>query len=277
MGLIGSTLCFAQERFDSSRLGEETPKQVGQRESTAAASLSFDKYYLPLIDQKRKLTLQVVGTSRCMFGDLDVISADLQRAADSSKLQLSVESLEASRSTVLYPSTTESAQPTGGVRRFTVDVPVFDRPTVLGIFLCLAVEKNGEKLGPCSEKALMTFAEMSKPHEVDINVALGADGTFQPAPYKQAAEYVAHEKIYFFRFVIAQEDQLLVPTSPMNEKSYAELKSYMNSIGADVKDYQSLVKRLSSLGETLGSIPLKVKGKEVLISLPYYDTKRCNG
>lgn len=260
--LLGAAPCLAQEAGVASD-----------------STLGFEKLYL---SKNRKtdqwgVTVHAVGKSRCMFGDLDVISADLKRSELGAILQLSFETLGVNPGSVMYPETTVKSPNKGGVRTFSVGLPTFEKPTVIGVYLCLTSGKEGGEIEPCSKKALMPFSEMMKPHQIDKDKAIGPDGILQPAPYIETKKYISQEKIYFFRFLIAVKDHLLVPSSPMNAKSYPALKSYLISIGADVADYEALLKRIREYGEKIGSMPLRVKGKELVITLPFYDDKKCSG
>ena len=246
--------------------------------SAGATLLGFEQLRLSENRQTGglKFAVHALPKSRCMFGDLDVITADLKRSNDQSRLQLSIESLEAKTLTVVHPLSSKHSTGERGVRKFDMEISQFAKPTVLGVFLCLTSDKETD-VQPCSKKTLMKFSEMMKPHQIDLKKAIGSDGKLQPAPFVVQKKFVPHEKIYFFRFFIVDRDRLLVPTAPMNTSSYAALRSYLTSIGADVEDYDKLLERLRHYGEQLGSMPLQVKDDELQMLLPYYNGKKCGG
>ncbi len=230
-----------------------------------------------------KLDVEVERRARCMFGDLDLVQLDLERSAGSKKLQLSLESMGVSTPKVILASSTERAESGNLFRRFSFILPRFEKPTLLGLYLCSTTVKSDEKGGssvvlqPCSTKQLISFEEASRPYRVDKSKAIGADGKLQAAPLLERRSKASGDKIYFFRFVIAAEDYLLVPTQEFDEPTYAQLGAFLKSISAEVEDPEKLIARLKELGKVVGSIPTKVRSKKVVVTLPYYSRKKCLG
>ena len=213
------------------------------------------------------LNLALQPEARCMFGDLDAISLDLNEQGGTADLQATAEVLGASADQIFYGT------PNGG--SYTVSIPDFRRPTVLGLFLCSAAKQGAR--GPCSRKKLLTYRQMLAPYTLDMSLA-GSDGRyFGTVPAQAVNPNSIKNRIYFFRFAIVEGGKLEFPGKAMSETSYDTLIAALQSRDADIINAGALRETLQRFGGTLGSEPLVSSGRALQFTLPYYSAKKCAG
>ncbi len=248
-------------------------------------TLSYSRSNSP---EPRPIEVQVVSQARCMRGDLDVMMLDFQNSNRKSVLQMSIESLGSYRDVARVGKIDPEYRPKNGViGEFEVALPIFDSPTVLGVYLCAKPRaKDQDAPGPnaanpeqqnsrCSTQKIVPFDDLMRPHRVDTGKVFGPDGGLKRAPLLSRRLTGPSKRVYFFRYVIAYQNTLYVPTDFPAEKDYAQLQSYLSQVQADVKSSEELVKKIKEDNETLGSMPLEKSKGGLQITLPYYDAKKC--
>lgn len=250
-------------------------------------SLSYSRRGSP---EPRPIEVQVRSQPRCMRGDLDVMMLDFQNSNRKSVLQMSVESLGAHRNVLAVGKIDPEFRPKRDVvGEFEVELPVFDAPTVLGVYLCAKPRsEDPEAPGPnaanpenlksgCSVQEILPFDDLMRPHRVNTGKVFTEDGKLQKAPLLSRRLTGPSERVYFFRYVIAFQSTLYIPTESFKESDYELLQSYLSRVEADVKDSKKLVQRLKDDHKKLGSVPLAKTKRGIEITLPYYSSKKCGG
>jgi len=213
------------------------------------------------------LDIAVRRDARCNFGDLDAISLDMGILGDDGGLQLTAEVLGGESDQIYY------ADSAGG--GWSLRLPHFARPTVLGLFLCSA-SKTGPRV-PCSQQRLQDYRGRCGPHTLDMTRA-GSDGrNFGSVPARAVSPETVKDRIYFFRFAILQGDRLEFPGRAMNDERYDSLIAELQQRNADVVSPAALRETLQRYGSTLGSEPLTRQGRGIAFTLPHYDAKKCVG
>lgn len=253
---------------------------MGQLKEGKRGSLGLKKLYLTRDKESKsqKLEIDVVPEARCTLGDLDAMLLDFRRAQGKIRLQVSLEPLVAAASEGAYSDSPVEKSGRGVLGKFSLNVPYYERPVLMGLFLCSAfIDDNLPNTKLCSDKALLSFNEIMKPHRVDPSKIIGPKGKAQPAPMMSRTTQAPRSKIYFFRFLILVRDHILVPSVPMNSERYASLMSYLASLDADVTDYDALKAEVEKFATKTTSTPLKVKSNHLEIILPYYSRKKCMG
>ena len=83
------------------------------------------------------LAIQVVSQPQCSSGELDAMMLDFQNSNRKYVLQMSIETLDSHQRINRVGAIDESFRPKGPViGEFKLDLPHFDTPTVLGVYLC---------------------------------------------------------------------------------------------------------------------------------------------
>ncbi len=238
----------------------------------AKPGLELKKIELPKNpDGSRRLRLFLQPQARCNFGDLDAISSDLRELGEDAELQVSAETLGTAKPDVFYGV----AEGKGDSAGYSINLPEFKKPTVLGIYLCSAA-KSGPKM-PCSQKRVQNYSEIFAPYKIDLKHTAHNGKYLGAAPAIKVDRQSISERVYFFRFMVAANGSVEFPDKPMSKNRYEQLVTKMKNSGANVADYGVLSEQLAKLGSMLGSEPFNSKNSNVLITLPYYDKKKCVG
>ena len=221
--------------------------------------LGMQKIELP----GRTLRIELQSELRCTFGDADLMRLDMAAARGEGDFQVTVEALHGPKEQVYYA--------TGDIRSgsYTVKLPEFSTATVLGVFLC-GTPKNGAKT-PCSKKKLHSYEEMFAPHQLD---------TRQPSrkgalPIAKPDPSAITDRLYFFRFVLAEGRRLEVPTKPMTVAGYERLLARLRAGKIDAGQLSALGEKLKAFGSTLQSEPLEAGKGVIRITLPRFDRQKC--
>ena len=213
------------------------------------------------------LNIAVRKEARCNFGDLDAISLDMGVLGEEAGLQLTAEVLGGSSDQIFYGAS--------GGDSYSLALPRFARPTVLGLFLCGASPSKPRT--PCSRKRLQDYKQIFGPHTIDMSQA-GSDGrNLGSVPARNVSPETVKNRIYFFRFAVIHGSKLQFPSRAMNDERYDGLITSLQQRNADVVDPASLRSTLQKYGSTLGSEPLLPAGNGIAFVLPHYDAVKCVG
>ncbi|WP_141736084.1 hypothetical protein [Oligoflexus tunisiensis] len=195
-------------------------------------------------------------TRGCIPGDLDIIRQDMEfRASSNPQLVLSLEPLDA-RSEIKpiqkNVSLTELSQ--GFSTQFVLE-PMEER-NLMGLFLCSARKGEG-----CAGQERPSMSELG---------ALQNEIRFGRRP---AGDYQPGNKTYFFLFLVAYPDRLLIHDPQQSlESSQKRLEVAMAKGGQPVSPL--LMTDVMNRLRAAGSLPAIVQSESVRIQLPYKEA-RC--
>lgn len=218
-----------------------------------------------------QLKIALTPEARCNFGDLDVITLDME--SGEAKLQLTVEEF-GGNGQVFYGKPVEEKD---AGYNFTVDLPAYKKPALFGLYLC-SVKKDSENI-PCGTFPAKSYKELIAPYTVDITRAKVKDGKLGSAPLTNQGKNDPTGKIYFFKhFLLDGKGNVEFPSTRMNEERYKDITSYISNNGGKLDNADWQITRLKLLGAALGSEPLTVKDNKIIsCTLPFYDKKKCTG
>lgn len=205
---------------------------------------------------------------RCSFGDLDVISLDNQTGKVD--LQLSVEEF-GGKGNVYYG---EAAGEKESAYHYSVSLPAYNKPTVLGVYLC-SVKKGGKS--PCGKFPVRDYNELLAPYKVDITQAeVSKDGKLGAAPLSQQGENDPSGKVYFFKFIVLDgKGNATFPQGRMTSEAYDQILASLEKQGAKIENGKWQMNRIKIIAETIGSEPLEVKDGSISLMLPFYQKEKC--
>ena len=99
----------------------------------------------------------------------------------------------------------------------------------------------------------------------------GTSFAYRPPDYQSESGYVS-DKVFFFRYVILDGEEVRFPQKALDTESHAKLARALRGAAAP----QALA-RMRYISDLLGSLPLKAQGGKIIASLPYYDPRKCQG
>ena len=236
--------------------------------STSISSIEGDS-------SKQSLTFQLSSIKRCMFGDLDALMLDIQRADHSSELQLTVEKMPLDYSSAFYGVGSKERATVAALGSYQVEIPKEDSPQIYGVFLC-SVPADRSSPQSCSMQHVVGINDMLAPYRVDSSKAMSEDGTLQPSPLTANRKYKGMYKNYYFKFLLVEGNTVTALSDALNAEQYSQLHRFLSSkVGSKMAD--KAIANIKRYGETLGSLPLQIRGSNFQIRLPYYSRKKCLG
>jgi hypothetical protein len=248
------------EIIESQKQLAKMQKAGHQRTIQLVAERAAGLQPLPLIKEQGHppaLKVDVKSFTRgCLPGDLDIIRQDLEfRAKANPNLVLSLEPLDARSNVKPIQKNLSVAELSQGLSTQFVMEPV-DKRHLMGLFLCSA--RKGE-----------TCAGQDRPSMNDLG-ALQNEIRFGRKP---AGDYPQDNKTYFFLFLVAYPDRLLIHDPKQSlESSQKRLEVAMAKGGEPISPLlmSDVMKRLRAAG----SLPAIVQSESVRIQLPYKEA-RC--
>ena len=213
-------------------------------------------------DGKWNLALKLVTEPRCFFGDRDAIGLELIRSENpETELLLTVETLpdaaETKKATVAFIKGAAKELEKG--YDLTLTVPRSSHKEILGLYIC----KDSKKEGSCRNKELRTIPAI-------LNQYDSIQGVLSP-------EFVATDKIYFFKPLIFEASGLRYPSAAMSSQRYAQLEQFINREFGLNEGSKNAITKIIEIGNTLQSRPLQMADQKLVIRLPGYAPTRCRG
>lgn len=133
-------------------------------------------------------------------------------------------------------------------------IPLKNNPESLGLFIC----KDAEKKNTCRGKELKSHGELSN--------------LFASSKTKDAAA-AKDFQIYFQNFVVKDGELLTYDNSNITQEHTGKLKGQLSKeYNLSGKDFNAALE----INKVLRSVPAKIEGKTIMLSLPYNDP-RCDG
>ena len=216
----------------------------------------------------RKLRLVVRPDARCVFGDQDAMALEMHRMARERANPAATEILF-----TIEPIVRSSFRPVveslslGEVdpkRSFVL--PQSPDRTLAGVFICMAEGRKGEARA-CRDKKVVTYDRVFNNYRVDIDPKTGS-------VHKRPSSGPVEDKVYFFRYLILQDDLVYFSPQPMTDARYKALASLLASKApGDGKEAEELA-AIKALNE-LRSLPLQKDGDQLIVTLPFYDQAKC--
>ena len=139
--------------------------------------------------------------------------------------------------------------------------------TLLGVFICMAEARQGEPRA-CRDKKVVPYDRIFNNYRVDIDPKTGS-------VHKRPSSGPVEDKVYFFRYLLLQEDLVYFSSQPMTDARYKALASLLVSkTPGDGKGTDELVGAVKALNE-LKSVPIQKDGDQLVVTLPFYDQAKC--
>ena len=139
--------------------------------------------------------------------------------------------------------------------------------TLAGVFICMAEGGRGEARA-CRDKKVVPYDQVFNSYRVDIDPKTGS-------VHKHPSSGPVEDKLYFFRYLVLQDDLVYFSSQPMSDARYKALASLLASkASGDGKGTEKLVGAVKALNE-LQSMPLKKDGDQLIVTLPFYDQTKC--
>ncbi len=139
--------------------------------------------------------------------------------------------------------------------------------TLAGVFICMAEGRQGEARA-CRDKKIVPYDKLLQDYRVEIDPKTGSI-------HKRPSSGPVEDKVYFFRYLILQDDFVYFASQPMTDARYKALASLLASKAPrDGKGTEELVGAVKALNE-LKSVPLQKDGDQLIVSLPFHDQTKC--
>lgn len=230
---------------------------------------------IPLQAVQRKPNIRLLRVSlgaqpRCVFGDLDLISLDLGQSDGELVLQLTLETLGTGADVISFGVPKEGSGKNPILRTYEVELPRFDKPTVMGLYLC-SVDTSQDREG-CGSFQVRSFDEMFERHRVRPVVK---DGRHVKSPVHPGTYVKESGSVYFYRTVLVDGDKLEFVGKSMTAKRYDQLFSTFVSRSANVVDLDTVRALVRKNGSILQSYPLASNAGALQLILPYYKEDKC--
>ena len=217
----------------------------------------------------RKLRLVVRPDARCVFGDQDAMALDMQTMAKeranpaATELLLTIEPLvPSSFQPVVASVSLGEVEPT---RSFVL--PRTPDRTLAGVFICMAERRQGGTRA-CRDKKVVPYDRVFNNYRVDIDPKTGVH-------HKRPSSGPVEDKVYFFRYLVLQDDLVYFSSQPMSDARYGALASFLApKVPGNGKGTEELIGAVKALNE-LQSLPLKKDGGQLIVTLPFYDKAKC--
>ena len=225
-------------------------------------------------DKTQLLKVSLNLTSRCSFGDMDLIGLDLLESVGRTGLQLTVETLDQDKPEVFYGDRVLEVVDGSRLTSFEVELPKSASSRLLGVFLC-SVDLSSEERKGCGQMERREFSKMIARYKVDIRNSIKPDGTLGVGLIERQKPGHQYENVYFFKPFVLDGSQISFSTVPMNEVRYGKFYSEVDSKLKEEKDLDQKKKTLEGWSSTLKSEPLFADSGSLGIVLPYLDNKKC--
>jgi len=204
------------------------------------------------------LPLRIKSTPRCMFGDFDLIAADMGGGKQGS-LILTVERLDEPAAPPLAMASLYGPGLGAAILSrdgYGLELPpaAASAPQLLGIYIC----RDAARTGRCGDKPLVPFGQ-----------ALDAHSSKNPAAQVKVAD-----KVYFFSFIIASGGKIHFSNQLFDDDVLARLPAQVRALLKSAPDPAAFT-RLTKAIRTIGSEPLALDGGKLVIDLPRVDIRRC--
>ncbi len=201
------------------------------------------------------LRLRIVAQPRCMFGDYDLIIADLGSSKERSVI-LTIEQLLGPPGAPLAAASVyggEGGAVAGPGHELSLQMPPIPAAKLYGLFLC----RDAAGSGSCAGKPAVSFMEALKPY-------------MAPRP----PDFQVTDKIYFFSFLVAAPDGVYFLDELMSDATIARLPAQLRALG--VQTATDEFTKLHELVRILGSAPLRHEDGRLVIDVPRLDQERCS-
>lgn len=221
----------------------------------------------------KKLQVVVSTERRCMFGDLDLISLDLQHAEKDLTLQLSLEPIVTGAAEPVFGTLVEKGE-SGALGTYEFLLSETKKPVLMGLYICAF--PASEKTKTCGSLPLKTFEQMFKKYQIDMDKAADEakkNGKLGSVPHRVINDPGAQGNIYFFRFLIVSDSLVEYPDKAMNVDRYNRFFQHARNRGIDTAEIEDIVVQQS---RQLGSLPLGSSGSRLQVVLPFYDRDKCS-
>ena len=225
---------------------------------TATAALGEQRQLAELpLRADGALPVKLVSSGRCMFGDYDLIAADLL-AAEVPSLLLTIEPFGAAPQPPLAAAVLHTAGTGGRITSAAgYDLDLTLPPNLSAQLLALYICRDRLGSGTCGDKPLLPFNAALKPHTV-----------------KGGATEDPGDKIYYFELLILSSGKVHFPDTLFSEDLLARMPVHIRAVLGSSLDPAAFA-RFCNTAKTLLSEPLAINAGRLQIDLPRIDRVRC--
>lgn len=233
---------------------KQQKKQDQQRSLLLAQERAADLRPLPVTIADGKIKLQVSSrlfVRRCIASDYDIMERDMKITQRSEPgFVLSLENLDpGSRiKPQQIPLTLEQIK---GNINHSFEIPQSSKRSSWGVFICSKSDRS------CAEQKKLSLAELGPKQ---------AAALYNPA---EAAHYPKDPKVFFFHFLVAYQDRLLL-LDPMQslDSSFIRLEKALAQAGGEPVS-PSLLNDVKQGLRAIGSMPAIIKPGGLEIQMPH--------
>lgn len=223
----------------------------------APVDIGARAFKLRQVDGAYPLKVATISTSRCMIGDLDIISAEM-KAHPGAELLLSVEPVTTSFSRFQPIVQKTSVGKLRGGSTLTFLLPPSPQPVHLALFIC----KDSDGSGRCQSKEVKDLNQVIDPY-------------FGKNPPN--AKNPPSDKIFFFHYFLLEGSSLTSFDSELENKAYDRLSEYILSRTQNGLQATEVASRVKFLNDKIRSANVDFSRNRVVIDLPRDDQGKCSG
>lgn len=220
---------------------------------------------------KHQTTIDLVGLSRCMFGDMDSLILALQSAEGALGMQLSVEAMGSATETY-YGLALENKTSPDNMGSYQLTLPKTLSPKLYGVFLCTIDEARAGQ-SPCSAQALKTADQLAAPYRADMERTATGAPQIKPKLKQDSQPDKLWPTIFYAQFFVANKEGASILT---NVNSPALAKT-LSSFGFPKSNIPKLTEAIKRYNGTISSLPLDYVDGRLQMQMPYYNQEKCMG
>lgn len=238
---------------------------------------ALSKNYPLIQSEKQFIRVRIEFAPRCSFGDIDAIGAELSHANKTRQADQDKAELLLTLETILPEDVHTFSPVVHHLHRLNLkddivfEFPTPARPITLGIFICSYVPSRNQptsaRIEGCQRKPVFTFEQLMANHAATMNPETGK---IEMPEQLRAFQ----EKIYYFQHFLWEPERLVFNAGLLQDSIFDQWAVFFQKHSYDSRRALLTVERLRVL-HRMNSMPLQSKDKTFIVTLPFFQPKKC--